>query len=136
MAKSNAFLGTGWAFPPTFNVEHRSVEMVSDVADIAESLQILLNTTLGERVMQPGYGSNLKAQLFEPMNASLVTYIADVVRTAIVYHEPRIKLEHVSIKPDQEEGVLMVSLDYTVRSTNSRFNQVFPFYIAEGSATP
>lgn len=136
MAKSNSFLGTGWAFPPTFDVRHRTVEMVADVADIAESLHILLNTSLGERVMQPGYGSNLKDQLFEPMNASLVTYIADVVRTAIVYHEPRIKLEHVSINPIQEEGMLMVSLDYMIRSTNSRFNQVFPFYIAEASVTP
>jgi phage baseplate assembly protein W len=132
MAEKPDFLGTGWAFPPTFDINQRGVDMVSDEEDIAESLQILLNTQLGERIMQPGYGSDLKSQLFEPMNASLVTYLGDLVETAIIYHEPRIKLDSVSITPDQMPGRLNVSLEYTIRSTNTRFNYVFPFYITEG----
>ncbi len=110
--------------------------MVSDEEDIAQSLGILLNTQLGERVMRPDYGADLKSQLFEPMNASLVTYIGDVVETAIIYFEPRIKLDDVSLTPHQEEGRLDISLEYTVRSTNTRFNFVFPFYIREGSSPP
>ena len=48
-----SFLGTGWSFPPEFNNMTGTVEMVSNVDDINQSLQILLSTTLGERVMQP-----------------------------------------------------------------------------------
>ncbi len=133
MADQPSFLGTGWGFPPTFTVERKGVVMVSDVEDICESLEILLHTRLGERVMQPGYGANLKDQLFEPMNASVATYIEDLVRTAIIYHEPRIKADAITVTPEQLEGILRISIDYTVRSTNTRFNIVFPFFLEEGS---
>jgi len=32
------------------------------------------------------------------------------------------------------DGVLLISIDYTVRATNSRYNMVYPFYLNE--ATP
>ena len=107
--------------------------MVSDADDICESLKILLNTRLGERVMQPGYGADLKDQVFEPMNASMVAFVEDLIRTAIVYHEPRIKADSIRVTPEQTRGVLLIAIDYTIRSTNNRFNLVFPFFLEEGS---
>ena len=135
-ADQTSFLGTGWGFPPTFDRARKSVVMVSEVDDICESLKILLNTRLGERVMQPRYGADLKDQLFEPMNASAVAFVEDVIRTAIVYHEPRIKADAIRVTPEQTRGVLTISIDYTVRATNSRFNMVFPFFLEEGSELP
>jgi len=131
MVDSTSFLGTGWGFPPTFEIKRKSVVMVSDIEDICQSLKILLNTRLGERVMQPSYGASLKDQVFEPMNASIVTFIDDLVRTAIIYHEPRIEVNEVSVTPEQIEGILRISIDFTVRTTNTRFNIVFPFFLAE-----
>ena len=131
MADAISFLGTGWGFPPTFEIERKGVVMVSDAEDICQSLKILLNTRLGERVLQPGYGANLKDQVFEPMNASMVAFIDDLVRTAIIYHEPRIRADDISVTPEQVGGVLRISIDYTIRSTNTRFNIVFPFFLAE-----
>ena len=44
-------------------------------------------------------------------------------------YEPRIKLINLQIdSPDPNEGSLRVLLEYEIRSTNSRFNLVFPFY--------
>ena len=106
--------------------------MVEAVADINQSLEILLSTSLGERVMQPEYGCNLRDFQFEPMNASLIGYLRDLVETAILYYEPRILVESVEIteSTSQEaiEGKLLISVDYIVQSTNSRFNFVYPFY--------
>ncbi|RQP08730.1 MAG: hypothetical protein EAS52_24730, partial [Parapedobacter sp.] len=51
-----SFLGTGWSFPPQFDNEGGSVEMLSDGEDIRSSLEILLSTRPGERVMRPNYG--------------------------------------------------------------------------------
>ncbi len=131
MADAISFLGTGWGFPPTFEIERKGVVMVSDAEDICQSLEILLNTRLGERVLQPGYGADLKDQVFEPMNASMVAFIDDLVRTAIIYHEPRIRADDISVTPEQVGGVLRISIDYTIRGTNTRFNIVFPFFLAE-----
>ena len=144
--ESSTHLGTGWGFPPTFEREaaHGTsaapspgrVGMVSNEVDIAQSLQILFNTALGERVMQPDYGADLKNQVFEPMNASVLTFIEDLLRTAIIYHEPRIETERLSVKPDNAEGHLQIEIDYLIRSTNSRFNFVYPFYLAESGQQP
>ena len=87
--------------------------------------------------MLPEYGCNLRDFQFEPINASFVAFIKDLVRTAIIYYEPRILVENVEVTEstaaETYDGLLFISVDYTVRSTNSRFNFVYPFYLTEGT---
>ena len=134
MSTEQAFLGRGWGFPPEFSRASKNVGMLEDVEDIESSLTILLSTRLGERIMQPNYGCNLDEMVFEAMNLTMLTYLKDLVENAILYYEPRIELEGLEIDTSQEnEGVLLIRIDYTVRSTNSRFNYVYPFYKNEGT---
>lgn len=129
-----AFLGTGWAFPPSFDNKSGGVKMVSAETDICQSLQILLATSLGERVMQPTYGCNLDDYVFEPLSSAIASSMKEQIRTAILYHEPRILLNRLDLDLDQQlEGRLNLTVDYTVLNTNSRFNIVFPFYLKEGT---
>ena len=108
--------------------------MTSDEADIQLSLQILLATRKGERVMEPDYGCNLDDMVFEPMTTTFKTYIRETIKTAILYHEARIDLNTIKIDDSREtEGVILIILDYTVRTTNSRFNFVYPYYKKEGT---
>ena len=131
---TTSFMGTGWSFPPRFSRDRQGVETVSDTDDIRESLQILLSTALGERVMQPKYGCNLDDLLFEPLNTTVRTYIRGLVKQAILIYEPRIQLNDVTIEMiDEPGGRVDLVVDYTVRSTNSRFNLVYPFYRQEAS---
>ena len=133
---SKAYLGTGWAFPPTFERASRSVKLVSAEEDICQSLYILLSTSLGERVMQPNYGCNLIELLFEPLSPTVASNIKELVRTAILYHEPRIRLNRLDLNLDRQvQGVVNIAVDYTIISTNSRFNFVYPFYLQEGIGT-
>lgn len=133
MDAPNSFLGTGWSFPPQFNKATGGAEMLSDEADIKNSLQVLLSTRVGERIMQPAYGCNMDVLLFEPINEALITYIKDLVFTAIYYFEPRINPENVSIETTDTEGTIYVTVEYTIRTTNARHNLVFPFYLNEGN---
>ena len=129
-----SFLGTGWSFPPTFTKASAQVEMLSDEADIQSSLEILLSTRRGERVMQHKYGCNLDEMLFEPLTTTFKTYIQDMIKTAILYFEPRIDAKKIELDDSREaEGVVLVIIEYVVRSTNSRFNYVYPFYKNEGT---
>ena len=135
MAKANSFLGTGWAFPPSFDPDSGTVELVSDEEDIKQSLNILLSTSLGERVMQPKYGCNLNDYLFEPLNSSVIGYIKDLVEHAILYYEPRILADKIEVTPQDSfdiiEGRFTISIDYTIPETNSRFNFVYDYYSNE-----
>ena len=134
MAEEQSFLGTGWSFPPTFIKQNKGMGTISDVEDINSSLHILLSTRLGERVMQPEYGCNLDMMLFETMNSSMKTYIKNLVENAILDYEPRINLEQVNVDTSREnEGLLLIEIDYKVRTTNTRHNYVYPFYKTEGT---
>jgi hypothetical protein len=129
-----SFLGTGWGFPPAFSNKAAEVAMLSDVDDIQSSLEILLTTRPGERVMRPDYGCNLDELLFEPLTTTFKTYIKDLVSTAILYYEPRIEVNNIELDDTGElEGRIVISIDYTVSATNTRFNFVFPFYKKEGT---
>jgi len=134
MAISKSFLGTGWGYPPTFSKQTLQVGMLSDEADIQSSLEILLSTRQGERVMLPGYGCNLDQLVFEPLTTTFKTYIKDLISTAILYYEARITVNKIELDDTGElEGRILISIDYTVRATNSRFNFVYPFYKNEGT---
>ncbi|GJQ22227.1 hypothetical protein BIY37_12520 [Candidatus Brocadia sapporoensis] len=128
------FLGRGWSFPPSFHRTFKGVEMLEQEADIVSSLEVLLSTAQGERVMQPQYGCNLEELVFESLDTRMKTLMADKVESAILYHEPRIELEKVSLDESRElEGVVLIEVIYRVKSTNSRFNFVYPYYKLEGT---
>jgi Bacteriophage baseplate protein W len=131
---NNDFLGQGWSFPPTFSLQSKSVELTAKEDDIQKSLEILLTTTVGERVMEPKYGCNMVGFLFESLNTTTVTLMTDMIKTAILYFEPRIDAKNISLDTSSElQGVVLIEIDYVVRSTNSRFNFVYPYYIDEGT---
>ncbi len=128
------YLGRGWSFPPNFTRAPVGVAMLEEDADVASSLEILLNTTPGERVLQPLYGCNLSELVFETLDTRMKTLMADKVESAILYYEPRVKLESVVLDDSLKlEGVVLIRVVYTVKSTNSRFNFVYPYYKNEGT---
>ena len=133
-AKQASFLGRGWGFPPSFDIDAGGVQMTQNEADIERSLQILLSTAVGERVMLPKYGCDMEDYLFASMNTTTKSLVKDRIKTAILYYEPRIDAKLIDIDDrDQNEGRLVVAIEYVVRATNSRYNFVFPFYVTEGS---
>ena len=108
--------------------------MVSGSKDIEQSLQILLSTRSDERLMQEDFGCNLDEFLFAEISAGLIGRIRNLVEDAILHHEPRIILNTVDVSESPAEaGVLLIHIDYTIRTTNSRFNMVYPFYLNEAS---
>lgn len=137
MEIEESFIGRGWSFPPQFDRNTGSVRMVRHTEDIDQSLSILLSTSLGERVMQPKYGCNLVEFEFEPANNALISYLIDLVENAILLYEPRIQVENIEITPPESfdliEGKIIISVDYRVRETNSRFNYVYDFYLTEAN---
>ncbi len=134
MNNKKAFLGIGWDFPPEFSEDLNEVNMISDEEDIKSSLEILLSTRLGERVLLPNYGCNLQDLLFEKLDRTLITYTKDKIQTAILYHEPRIDVISIDISETNPlGGQLVIKIEYKIRATNSRTNVVFPFYKGEGT---
>ncbi|MEO1450868.1 MAG: GPW/gp25 family protein [Bacteroidota bacterium] len=134
MDLNKPYLGRGWSFPPSFDEHTYALQMSQEEQDIRESLYILLTTTPGERPTRPDYGCDLHSVIFEPMNAATKNRINSLIKHAVLYFEPRIELDAVDIDiVDEGEGIVNLTLHYTVTQINSRANVVFPFYKAEGT---
>ena len=131
MSDERAFLGAGWAFPIRLD-ESGEVAQVSHEEDIRQAVLLILQTELGERVMRPGFGAGLHSLVFEPLSTRTVALARHRVETALVTWEPRIDSIQVKVTAVPHEGRLDIEIHYRVRSTNSFYNLVYPFYLQEG----
>lgn len=138
LPKYGHFIGTGWAFPPAFTAGGADVAMAQDEQDIMESLQILLATSLGERVMREDYGCNLRDYLFEELDQRLLSNLRLAVADSIRLHETRIETEDIrfDVQADFQQSVIYIRIGFRVRTTNSRYNMVYPFYLTESTLGP
>ncbi|WP_158860109.1 GPW/gp25 family protein [Lunatibacter salilacus] len=132
MAGDSQFLGRGWSFPPVFDKVNGEIEMVEGEADIQSSLEIILSTELGERVLHPSFGWKRDKWIFESLTTTAATSIQSEIEMALLFFEPRINLNFVRLIPDENtSGRIEIQIDYTIRSTNTRGNLVYPFYLNE-----
>ncbi|WP_246559476.1 GPW/gp25 family protein [Citrifermentans pelophilum] len=127
------FLGTGWKFPVKPGAD-QEIALAAEEESIAESIRIILGTSPGERLMHPDFGCNIHDYLFAPNNVRTAGLIRFHVEEALRRWEPRIDLQEVIAEaaPD-EPSLLLLSITYRVKATDSRFNMVYPFYLERGS---
>ena len=134
MSGQSTFLGVGWSFPPAFAAGGADVATVADAEDIRQSLEILFATEPGERILRETFGCGLRPFVFEAVDQTLLTTIRSAVSDAILYFEPRIRLDSVDVTESADTaGLLRISIEYTIRTTNSRYNMVYPFYVNEAN---
>lgn len=132
--KNESFLGRGWAFPPEFNFERGILEMAEDENDIKQSIRIIIGTIPGERAMFPAFGCGIRRFVFESDDPTHMTMLKDSVYDALLFNEPRIKVEKIEITNEiKEHGFVSIHVFYTIIITNTRSNIVYPFYFKEGT---
>ena len=128
------FLGRGLKFPLQVDPRTGKIAMSDQEEDIREAIGIILRTGQGERVMRPEFGSRTMEYAFAPASANMRHVIASELTIFLQAQEPRIKdVEVACRRQDALDGTLIIDVSYTIRSTNNRYNQVYPFYVTEGS---
>lgn len=128
---SSDFQGMGWSFRDLVAPQAEGGVVPSLFEDaVRQSVWLILATAPGERVMRPDFGCGIHDLLFATASASTIGLAAQAVREALLRWEPRIDLLGVDVAPDRAEPALLrVRVDYRVRTTNNRFNLVYPFYL-------
>ena len=113
-------MSRGIAFPPRVGPDGR-VAWSSGAQNVRESIQIILQTNLQERIMRPSFGGGLEQFLYEPNTLATRTQIENRTRRALARWEPRAAVEEVSAEaaPDEPSAVVL-TIAYTVRDTGTR----------------
>ncbi|TBL80770.1 GPW/gp25 family protein [Paenibacillus thalictri] len=131
---SKQFLGKGWKFPIEVDKTTGRIKQSSYEEDIAEAIRVIIWTSRGERLMRPDFGCGIDRFLFEGNDDKTLSLIEAEVEEAIRTWEPRVHEVTVRVERDgKQEEKLLIEVQYEVRSTNNLFNQVYPFYLYEGS---
>lgn len=128
------FLGRGLKFPLQVDPVTGKLAMADREEDIREAIGIILRTEQGERVMRPEFGAKTRDYAFAPTSSAMSHTIAHDLRLVLLEQEPRIRDVEVQCEmQNAQNGAVVIQVSYTVRSTNNRYNHVYPFYAAEGS---
>ncbi|MBP0001102.1 MAG: GPW/gp25 family protein [Cyanobacteria bacterium SID2] len=126
---SRKFLGVSWQFPVELDESDR-IAMAKYEDSVRQAIWTILGTSKGERVMRPDFGCGIHDLVFAVNSAGTAGRVASEVRRALRQWEPRIDVENVVAFPDtREPNKLLIEINYRVRTTNNRFNLVYPFYL-------
>jgi phage baseplate assembly protein W len=99
--------GRSIAFPPRIGADGRwAWSAGSD--NIRESIEIILLTEVGERLMLGSFGGDMNRFLFEPNTPSTHRQIQERVMLALRQWEPRIIVQDVSVMPDPDDELRAV----------------------------
>ncbi|HEX8468588.1 MAG TPA: GPW/gp25 family protein [Allosphingosinicella sp.] len=128
------FLGRGFKFPIRVN-GRGGLSWSEGEEAIAEAIWIILSTPKRSRVMEPEFGCGAYDYVFAPNNATTVAMVQNEVMRALVRFEARIDVLDVRVNAQADlPNLLLVEVDYRVRSNNAAHNIVYPFYLNEGRA--
>jgi phage baseplate assembly protein W len=123
------FLGVGWKYPVQLDLAGE-IALSRYEEDVREAIWIILGTAPGERIMRPDFGCGIYEYVFAPNDVHTAGLVRFHVEDALARWEPRIDLEQVRAQADPgNPALLLISIDYRVRATDSRFNLVYPFYL-------
>ncbi len=84
--------------------------------------------------MLPRFGCGIHVMVFVLNDPSTQGMIKHLVKDALNEWEARIDVLNVDVTaPDGEANLMLIRVDYRVRSNNAFGNLVYPFYISEGA---
>ena len=127
------FLGVSWKFPVQIDAGKQRFALAAYEESVRQAIRIILDTAKGERVMRPDFGCGIHEFVFAPNSADTHGIVEHEVREALLRWEPRIDVLDVNAMAAGAQGEeLLISIDYRIRATDSRFNLVYPFYLDRG----
>jgi phage baseplate assembly protein W len=127
-------IGSGWAFP-VIPAADGGLALVSDETRIKQSIWLILATAPGERVMLPTFGCGIHDLVFQPNTVAVRGSVQAEVNDALTRWEPRVDVIDITVStPAGQPDVMLIDIQFRLRTTNAFYNLVYPLFISEGVA--
>jgi phage baseplate assembly protein W len=106
--QKNIAIGVSLPFngPGVFNKTYSTKDQIKS------NLINLLLTDVGERVMNPNFGCNLRKFLFEGITNSNLTLLKDNLVNSISIYVPDITVVDIIIEPNPDSNLMNLTIDY------------------------
>ena len=123
------WLGTGLRLPLRPDPTSKAFATLTGMEIIRQSVETILDTDPGERIMLPAFGCGLRRYLMEPNNLTTRTSMREDIREALTRWEPRIQLANVAVTPGEEPSLVWIEIAYVRLADLRPDNLVYPFYL-------
>src|SRR5688572_14253441 len=111
MEKQKDWLGRGWSNRVHLDPRTGAIVLVAYEEDIRQSIEIILSTARGERVMRPDFGCGIHELVYDVIDIAMITRVETEVRESLVKYEARVEVLRVAADPRQvAEGMLLVEI--------------------------
>lgn len=114
---------TGISFPMRLNNQGQIVMSTVNTFSaehLNESIEQILHTSFGERVMEDSMYSDINSSLFQPNDISLQSYLSSKIVEALELDE-RIVVDESGIEFYAEDGYLFVTINYSTTLNDSEY---------------
>ena len=90
-------------------------------AILAQHIETIIMTTVGERLMIPNFGSRLVESTFAPIHGASLAMLAQDIKGAVQTWEPAVNIINVNVStnPSMAASTLIVTVDFSVVPYNS-----------------
>ena len=103
----------------TKNPATKDVARLFDVQAIKRSVKNIILTNKYERPFNSDFGCNLRGFLFENITEPLLVIIKDRVAMAIEKYEPRVSVEDVVVRDDQDKNGISIMVSFLINGTEA-----------------
>ena len=126
---ADQWLGTGFRFPLLPTADGK-LGYLAGMDVVRQSIETILDTEPGERIMRPSFGCGLRRYLMAPNTLTTRTAMADDITAALTAWEPRIDVMNVSVLPDDNPTLVWIEISYMRLADRRPDNLVYPFYLS------
>lgn len=86
---------------------------------IKSNLVNLLLTDVGERVMNPGFGTNLRRFIFSGITETNIEELRLSLVSSISIYIPEITVQNITVTPNIDYNLISLSIDYVLNISNT-----------------
>jgi phage baseplate assembly protein W len=97
------------------------LKKVSNIDAVRTSIDNILRTSVGERVMLPSFASRLKDLVFEPINDALAKIMADEVKRVVETWDDRVTIAGVDFNTDPDRNFVSLTIRFVVRGYSETY---------------
>ena len=126
---ADQWLGKGIRFPLRPDPTTGRLSYLDGMELVRLSIETILDTEPGERIMLPGFGCGLRRYLMEPNTLTTRTAMREDISDALSRWEPRIQLTNVAVTPGDDPSLVWIEIAYVRRADRRPDNLVYPFYL-------
>jgi phage baseplate assembly protein W len=110
------------------DIDHRiiadslgDIKIAINVDSVVTSIDNILRTSFGERVMRPEFGSNLHSMIFENTNSTMMDFLSRQLKDTIERWDNRVAIDELKYFEDPDKNSISIEVSFAIRGYQGIF---------------